>query len=60
MATRDEEMPLMLAAQQLEISYERARRLVLVRILDGRRVDGRWMVKRSSIERARGQLLVDA
>jgi hypothetical protein len=56
----EDEVPLMLAAQELEISYKRARRLVLVGILAGRQLAGRWLVKRSSIEQVRGRLLVDA
>lgn len=54
MATSDEEVTLMAAAKALSISYERARRKLLVGELEGRQdADGRWLVSRASIDRLR-------
>lgn len=44
---------LTLAAQQLRISYERARRLLLCGRLDGNLEDGRWFVTAESVQRVK-------
>lgn len=44
------EMPLSLAAQTLGISWARAWRLVLSGELKGERREGRWWVRRASVQ----------
>ena len=50
-----EEIGLPIAAQELGISGERARRLVLSRRLPGRLVSGRWLVRRTDLDAYRVQ-----
>ncbi|MDQ2667389.1 MAG: hypothetical protein M3Z05_15430 [Gemmatimonadota bacterium] len=50
----DQEVTLMAAAHALGISYERARRKLLVGELSGRQDEaGRWLVERESLNRHR-------
>lgn len=44
------------AAQRLQVSGDRARRMVLVGRLDGKQVAGRWLVTPSSVEKTRAEL----
>lgn len=50
-------VPLVLAAQKLRVSRERAMRLMLIGVLDGEKRGGRWYIEAKSLERAIRQLV---
>jgi hypothetical protein len=51
LTTMDNEIPLALAAQGAGLSWSQAWRLVLRGELEGRKVRGRWVVRRASLEK---------
>ncbi len=52
----EERLPLSLAAQRLQMSSERAKRMLTCGRLEGEFFAGRWMVTRESVERLRDQM----